>query len=209
NEMLVQYPYGRPRQIRQVVPDNMVVIHPEPLDADTSFDLPLQPVRPYWVLEYVSKRSRRKDYEDSFWKYERELKVPYYLLFYPAALDLTLFRHTRRKYVAVRPNAAERMAIGELELEMGLMGSWVRFWYQGQLLALPAERERQLQQAEERTRQAQEQAQQAQEQALRAQEQAQQSQEQALRAQEQAEQERRQKELLLAQLRDLGIEPRS
>src|SRR5262249_4020231 len=73
NELLIQYPHGRQRAIRQVVPDNMVVIHPEPLGKLTSFNLPLQEARPFWVLEYVSKESKRKDYEDSFKKYEREL----------------------------------------------------------------------------------------------------------------------------------------
>ena len=30
NELLVQYPYGRGQKIRQVVPDNMVVVHSSP-----------------------------------------------------------------------------------------------------------------------------------------------------------------------------------
>src|SRR5262245_58872292 len=75
NELLVQYRRGRPKRIRQVVPDNMVVIHPEPVEAVGSYDVDLQPARPFWTLEYVSKSSRRKDYEDNFRKYERELKV--------------------------------------------------------------------------------------------------------------------------------------
>jgi Uma2 family endonuclease len=45
--------------------------------------VPLAPAPPFWVLEYVSKDSERKDYTDRFRKYERELKVPYYLVFYP------------------------------------------------------------------------------------------------------------------------------
>src|SRR5712692_2691148 len=50
NELLVQYPGGRPRKPRQVVPDNMVVICKEPIKADGSYDVPLQPVGPVWVL---------------------------------------------------------------------------------------------------------------------------------------------------------------
>ena len=46
------------------------------------------------MLEYVSKSSRRKDYDDNFDKYERDLKVPYYLTFYPDDQELTLYRHT-------------------------------------------------------------------------------------------------------------------
>src|SRR5262249_5322175 len=93
NELLLQYPHGRPSKIHQVVPDNFVVLCDTPINAETSYDIPLQPVGPFWVLEYVSKRSERKDYEDSFDKYERELKVPYYLLFYPDNQELTLFHH--------------------------------------------------------------------------------------------------------------------
>src|SRR5262249_25718265 len=77
NELLVQSPQGRRAEIRQVVPDNLVVVHPQPIRAVGSFDMPLQPVGPFWVLEYVSKHSQRKDYETHFGKYERELKVPY------------------------------------------------------------------------------------------------------------------------------------
>src|ERR1700678_1881080 len=62
NELLVQYPLPRRKRPGQVVPDNMVVVHPEPIEAIGSYDTPLQPVGPFWVLEYVSKSSHRKDY---------------------------------------------------------------------------------------------------------------------------------------------------
>src|SRR5262249_23491721 len=81
------------------------------------------------VLEYVSKNNKRKDYEDNFRKYERELKVPYYLLFYPDNEELTLFHRRGSKYVSVKPNAAGRLAIPELELEVALLDGWVRFWF--------------------------------------------------------------------------------
>jgi Uma2 family endonuclease len=144
NELLVQYPHGRQQKIRQVVPDNMVVVHPEPIDADGSYDVLFQPARPFWVLEYVSPSSRRKDYDDSFRKYERELKVPYYLLFYPDTEDLTLYRRGARKYVSVKPNGEERYPIEELELELGLVAGWVRYWFRGELLPLPADLQHEL-----------------------------------------------------------------
>ena len=50
-------------------------------------------------------------YDDNVQKYEHDLKVPYYLLFQPDVQELTLYRHTGRKYVSVKPNAAERYAI--------------------------------------------------------------------------------------------------
>lgn len=140
NELLVQYLRRGKRDIVQVVPDNMVVLHAEPVQAEGSFIVPLQePIKPFWMLEYVSRSSQRKDYQDSFQKYERDLKVPYYLLFYPEDEELTLYRHNGRKYVSVKPNDEGRLAITELELEIGILDGWARYWYQGALLPLPAE----------------------------------------------------------------------
>jgi Uma2 family endonuclease len=146
NELLVQYPRPGhdPDKPGQVVPDNMVVVHPEPIDAYGSFMTPLQPVGPLVVLEYVSKHNKRKDYEDNYQKYEHELKVPYYLLFYPDAEELTLFRMAGGRYVTVTPNDAGRLAIPELELEAALLGGWVRYWFRGELLPLPGDLLRQL-----------------------------------------------------------------
>jgi Uma2 family endonuclease len=147
NELLVQYPLPGQRQPGQVVPDNMVVLCDQPIRASTSFNTPLEPAGPFWVLEYVSKNTKRKDYEDNFDKYERELKVPYYLLFYPDTQDLTLYRHTKRKYVTVMPNEEGQHALPDLDLEVGLLDGWVRFWYRGELLLLPADLQRDLDQA--------------------------------------------------------------
>jgi Uma2 family endonuclease len=141
NELLVQYPRPGhdPDKPGQVVPDNMVVIHPEPIKAFGSFMTPLQPVGPLLVLEYVSKMTKRKDYDDNHLKYEQELKVPYYLLFYPDADELTLFSYIEGKYITVRPNERGKYAIPELELEVALHEGWVRYWFRGELLPLPGE----------------------------------------------------------------------
>ena len=141
NELLVQYPIpGKdPDAPGQVVPDNVVVIHPKPIAAEGSYMTPLQPVGPFLVLEYVSKASVRKDEEVSYAKYEKELKVPYYLLFYPDADEFTLFRLGEKGYSAVPPNATGRCPIPELELEVGLLGKWVRYWFRGELVPLPAD----------------------------------------------------------------------
>ena len=139
NELLVQYPLPRRKRPGQVVPDNMVVIHDQPIKAIGSYDVPLQPVGPFWVLEYVSKSSSRKDYDDNMHKYEHELKVPYYLLFAPDDQKLTLYRHNEDRYSSVEPNEYGRLAIPELEIEVGLLDGWVRFWHRGDLLPLPAE----------------------------------------------------------------------
>jgi hypothetical protein len=97
NELLVQYPVAGRRKLGQVVPDNMVVLSTEPAQSEGSYNVPLEAARPFWVLEYVSPGNPRKDYEDSFDKYEKDLKVPYYLLFYPDTQNLTLYRHNRRR----------------------------------------------------------------------------------------------------------------
>ena len=121
NELLVQYPRAGKKKPGQVVPDNMVVISDQRVRARTSYNLPVEDARPFWVLEYVSKESKRKDYDDNFDKYERELRVPYYLLFFPETQDLTLYRHTGRN-VSVPPNERGRYPLPELDLEMSLLG---------------------------------------------------------------------------------------
>jgi Uma2 family endonuclease len=143
NELLVQYPRGGKRK-GQVVPDNMVVVHPEPIDAVSSFNTPFQPVGPFLVMEYVSTANRRKDYEDSFNKYERDLRVPYYLLFYPDNQELTLYHHNGKRYVSVKPDERERYAIPELEMEVAMLDGWVRYWFRGELLPLPEDWRRDL-----------------------------------------------------------------
>ena len=181
NELLVQYPRRGEPHIGQVVPDNMVVVCDEPIEANGSYDLPLQPVGPFWMLEYVSKRNKRKDYEESFQKYERELKVPYYLLFYPDARELTLFHLRIRKYRSVKPNEHGRLPIKELDVEAALLEDWVRFWYRGELLSLPADLQRDL---DETRRQLRRMKRRADEEAKRAEEESKRADEEAKRAEE-------------------------
>jgi hypothetical protein len=142
SELLVQYPLPRRKRPGQVVPDNMVVLCDGPIKAEGSYDVPLQPKGPFWMLEYVSNSNKRKDYEDNMIKYERELKVPYYLLFYPDNEELTLYQHTGRRYVSVKPDEDDRLVIAELNLGMAILKGWVRFWYRGELLPLPADLQR-------------------------------------------------------------------
>lgn len=143
SELLIQYPVAGepPARPARVVPDNMVVVHPTRPDVGGSFKVPDQPVGPILVAEYVSKESVRKDYDGNYRKYEQDLKVPYYLLFYPDADELTLFRLAAGGYVSVRPNENGRRPIPELELEVALLDGWVRFWFRGELLRLPADLE--------------------------------------------------------------------
>jgi Uma2 family endonuclease len=144
NELLVQYPRPRRKKPGQVVPDNMVVIHAGPIDADLSYNTPLVKPRPFWVLEYVSKNSKRKDYVDNMRRYERDLKVPYYLLFDPRKQTLTLYHHDDKRYAALKPNEAGRLEIPELDLELAILDGWVRYWHKGKLLPLPADLQKDL-----------------------------------------------------------------
>jgi Uma2 family endonuclease len=150
NELLVQYTRPGHRKLGQVVPDNMVVLSDKPIRARSSYNVPREPASPFWVMEYVSKNNLRKDYDDSFDKYEQELKVPYYLIFYPDNQELTLYRHDGKKYISVKPNKHGRYPVAELDMEVGLLSSWVRFWYKGQLLPLPAELDRAREEAQRR-----------------------------------------------------------
>ena len=144
NELLVQYPLPGQKKLGQVVPDNMVVLHDGPIDAQLSFSLPLVQPGPFWILEYVSKHSRQKDYVDNLRRYEQDLKVPYYLLFDCDTKALSLYRHDGEKYQPASPNANGRLAIAELDVEVAIRDGWVRFWHQGTLLALPADLQREL-----------------------------------------------------------------
>ena len=146
NELLVQYPLKEEKRPGQVVPDNMVVLHNGPVKPEGSYDIPLQPAKPFMMLEYVSKNTKRKDYDDNMDKYEHKLKVPYYLLFQPDVQELTLYHHSGRKYASVKPNEHGRLAIPELEMEVAILDEWVRFWFRGELLPLPAELQRALRQ---------------------------------------------------------------
>ena len=139
NELLVMYPVGPEKKIGKVVPDNMVVVHSEPIEAEGHFSIQVQPVAPFWVMEYVSKGSVRKDYDKNMRKYQNRLKVPYYLIFYPDNQELSLFRHNGTEYVSVKPDAAELCAIPELEMAVSLVEGWARYWFRGEMIALPAD----------------------------------------------------------------------
>lgn len=154
SEMLVQYPLRGRRRPAGVVPDNMVVMSEHPSQAKSSFDLSLELAKPFWVLEYVSRTNRRKDYEDNFERYEQHLQVPYYLVFDPEVQHLALFRHTGKKYVAVKMNKHGRYAISALDVEVALLDGWVRFWHLGELLPLPADLQRALEESQREAAQA-------------------------------------------------------
>lgn len=103
NETLIQWPHPNPRnrRKRQAVPDNMIAIWKGVLRYGRSFNVPLQPCGPFWVMEYLSTTNQRKDYSAAFSRYEAELKVPYYLLYVLQDEELLLYRHNGSDYEGV------------------------------------------------------------------------------------------------------------
>ena len=135
SELLVQYPRPGQRRNGQVVPDNMVIVDSKKISSLISFTVAHEGTRPFMVLEYVSPsaESQRKDYEDSYLKYERELRIPYYLIFDLEEQKLEVFRHNGQIYEAVKADSKGRYAIPELETDVALEDEWVRYWFRGQL----------------------------------------------------------------------------
>lgn len=158
NELLIRYPNSKNggHSVEQVVPDNFVVIHNGPLEPGDSFNTASQASKPFWALDTVVEDNFRKDYVDNMTRYGRDLQVPYYMLFEPQKLRLTLYKlgTTTLKFKQVRPNAAGRFAIPELDIEMGLVDVWVRFWFRGKLLPLPGEMAAELDESKNDTRKA-------------------------------------------------------
>jgi Uma2 family endonuclease len=144
SELLVQYFHEG--NLRQVVPDNMVVLGTLTDKRRSNYATELEPFPLFWTLEYVSATNQRKDYVDSFQKYEQELQIPYYLTFAPDDQDLRLHRHDGVCYVLVQANQKRRYPLAEVELEVGLLDGWVRYWYRGELLPIPVELQDQIQQ---------------------------------------------------------------
>ncbi len=158
SELLIQYPRSGRKGAKpeRVVPDNMVVIWPEPLQELKAFHTPLQPVGPTLVMEYVSESNRRKDYEDNLRRYRDDLQVPYYLLFESETRNLVVFHLENGKYEQTEPNASGRLAIPDLDLEVSLVERWVRYWHRGEQLPLPGELLNQLRTKEDQLGAAQE-----------------------------------------------------
>jgi Uma2 family endonuclease len=148
SELLVQYLYGG--RLRQVVPDNMLVVGDLPDHPRSNFAIELEPVAPFMMMEWVSESSEGKDYGESFRKYEQELKTRYYLCFYPERSKWEVYRHDDQRYVQLEPDLNSRVEIPELDLHIGLLDGWIRFWYQGRLLEIPSELQQRLDQLSER-----------------------------------------------------------
>ena len=139
NEILILYPAAG--RIGEVCADNMLVRgdhHDPQTDQRGSFRVALEAGTIFLVAEYVSESNPNKDRPggESFLKYERDLKVAYYLLFdqYDHNQPLRLFHHNGEQYELVPTNSEGRFPIAELFLEAAVIGNMVRYWYRGELL---------------------------------------------------------------------------
>ncbi len=148
-ELLVQYFFEG--NLRRVVPDNMVVLGELPDHPRTNYSTELEPRSIFWALEYVSRNNRRKDYVENMKRYESELKIPYYLIFEPERRTLLLYKLNGAYYHAQQSKSG-RYLIPELELEVGLLDGWVRYWHRGELLPIPNELQQQVDRQREKIR---------------------------------------------------------
>jgi len=220
----------------------LVVGVPPMLDGEVrrSYVLWQERVAPLLVVEYVSgdgaeERDRTPE-TGKFWVYERGIKAGYYAILDGFRGTLELYRRAGEVFVAVPANAAGRLPIPELGIELGLwrgtlMGTtawYARPWRTstGEMLPSPEESARQQRRlADEQRRVAEEQRRLAEEHRLRAEEQRRLADEQSRRAEEQsqradeeqsrradeqrqrADEAERRNERLAARLRELGVDP--
>ncbi len=210
SELLVQY--GPVTAIMRVVPDNMVLIHDGEIEAHGSYDISLQAAHPFFVLEYVSPSNARKDYIDNMHRYERDLRVPYYMTFEPEIQLLKLFhleagkKGKGERYICVNPNAAGRFEVPELELEFAILDDWVRFWFRGELQPLPAELMKRLAASERRREQADQRADDEQRRRAQAEQRADDEQRRRTQADQRADDEQRRRESMAIELAQLKAE---
>jgi Putative restriction endonuclease len=136
-KLLIQFP-DRDGVPDWIAPESTVFLHSTPLKIGNSFDVPFQPVGPFFVLEYLTEANQRSIQENYEWC-ERELKIPYYLRFDFETNAITLLNLKDGRYSALPPDANGRFALPELGLEVAILETWVRYWFRGELIPLPGE----------------------------------------------------------------------
>jgi Uma2 family endonuclease/FtsZ-binding cell division protein ZapB len=131
-------------QLIQVCPGMMVVIG-DLVDRPRTCFVPEDEGSVFWTLEFVSHTNPYGDYTTKRELYEK-LRIPYYMIHDPEAapLVLTLYRFDGHEYQLVPINVSRRYPIPELDIEVGVIAGWARFWFRGVLLELPAELQRQV-----------------------------------------------------------------
>ena len=115
NELLVQYPLAAAARSRaRSCPTTWSWSTTSRSEVEGSFDRALAAGRgPSGCWSTSPRAAGARTTTRTCEKYEKELKVPYYLLFVPESEEMILFRHNRRRYVTVKPDEHGRVAIAQ------------------------------------------------------------------------------------------------
>jgi Uma2 family endonuclease len=168
-------------------------------------------VPPLIVIEYVSgDGSEEHDATPNtgkFWVYERAIAAPFYVIFDPQRSSLEVYQLVQGRYQPMAPNQCGRYLIDPMKVELGvwqgtfrkLPGAWLRAWdpATGKMLELVEERAEAAEAGLEETRELlTDQINKTRTESERADE-----------ANRRANEESKQKAVLAAKLRELGINP--
>jgi Uma2 family endonuclease len=176
-----------------------------------SYVLWQESVRPFLVIEYASgDGSEERDntpLRGKFWVYEQAIAAPYYAIFEFEKGMLELFKLNGGCYHSMAPNAAGRLPIEALAVELGvwqgayqgMTGPWLRVWDATTGLLLPTDSERA--EAEQKRAEAEQKRAETSESLLD------EARDRLEEETERAENERKLKDKLAERLRALGIDP--
>jgi len=148
-----------------------------------------------------------------FWVYEQAIRIPYYGIYEVTKASVELYRLVDGHYQIVPANDRGHYPIPPLQVELGIWPGayegmvlpWLRWWDEAGHLLLTGE-----EQAEQERQRAEQERQRAEQERQRAEQERQRAEQERQRAeqeQQRAEQEQQRADRLLAQLRQLGIDP--
>lgn len=193
----IYYQFGDPQKV--VGPDFFVI-----LDAHEDSERDCWRVwnedgkLPQVIMEFVSKRSGKKDRVINFAIYQDALQTPNYFIWDNRRRRFDGFHLRDGKYVPLEPDSQGRFWCEALRLYVGIQDGWIR-WFEpdGQMLLT----------GQEIANQQTEEARLAKDRADQAEHRADQAGNRALEAEQQLEAERQRADQLAARLRALGLEP--
>lgn len=162
---------------------------------------------PNFIVELLSSSTAKVDRGLKKQIYQNVFRTPDYFWFDPDSLEFEGFRLVSGTYEAIAPNEAGHLWSQQLELYLGVLGNALRFFTaDGELVpTLEEATEEALQQAEA----AEQQAEAAERQAEAAGQQAKAAEQLAAAARQSVEEERSRNNVLMAKLRELGVDPGS
>jgi len=136
----IYYQHGDPR--RNVGPDYFVVLGAQENEERDCWRVWNEGgLLPQVIVEFVSKRSSRKDRVTNFAIYRDVLKTHNYFICWNRSRRLEGYVLEGGEYVRLLPDANGRVACGALGLRLGFEGRVLR-WYDAEGSPLPFDRER-------------------------------------------------------------------